>query len=135
MIADRVQPQTWSVFQSLRTKMRQLRGVTMRVQYETNSQEPVPAFYYEGRQLFHIHARGDEINATFHTDYKSRLRIVDNQGIDWRLREQVRKRFWAGFTLRAVKDLGPFIDLVKAKYQLIEEEITGKKPEERPVAV
>ncbi len=135
IIADRVQPQTWSVFQALRTRMRQLKGVTMKVQYEANSQEPVPAFYYESRQLFHLHARGDEISATFHTDYKSRLRIVEDQSIDWRLREQVRRRTWAGFTLRSVKDLGPFMDLVRAKYQLINEETTGKKAEERPVAV
>ncbi len=106
----------------------------MKVQYESHSREPVPAFYYEGRQLFHIHARGDEISATFHTDYKSRVRIVENQNIDWRLREQVQKRTWAGFTLRSVKDLGPFFDLVRSKYQLINEEITGKK-EERPIAI
>lgn len=107
----------------------------MKVQYETNSNEPVPAFYYKGKQLFHLHARGNEINATFHTDYKSRLRIVENQSIDWRLREEVRKRTWAGFTLRSVKDLSPFMDLVKAKYRLISEEITGKPSEERPIAV
>ena len=135
IIADRVNPRAWSVFQALRTKMRQLKGVTMKVQYEANSHEPVPGFYYESRQLFHLHARGDEINATFHTDYKSRLRIVENLGIDWRLREQVRKRTWAGFSLRSVKDLGPFMDLVRAKYQLINEEITGKQSEERPIAV
>ena len=134
-IADRVSSQTWSVFQALRTKMRQLRGVTMKVQYEVNSHEPVPAFYYEGRQLFHLHARGNEINATFHTDYKSRLRILEDQGIDWRLREQVRKRTWAGFSLQSVKELGPFMDLVRAKYRLINEETKGRKSEERPIAV
>ena len=107
----------------------------MKVQYEANSNEPVPAFYYEGRQLFHLHARGEEISATFHTDYKSRLRIVENQSIDWRLREQIRKRTWAGSSLRSVKDLGPFMDLVRVKYQLINEEITGKLSEERPIAV
>ncbi len=107
----------------------------MKVQYETHSREPVPGFYYEGRQLFHLHARGDEISATFHTDYKSRLRIVENLAIDWRLREQVRKRTWAAFTLKSAKDLGPFMELVRAKYQLINEEITGKPPETRPVAV
>ena len=115
--------------------MRQLKRVTMKVQYETHSREPVPAFFYEGRQLFHLHARGTEISATFHTDYKSRLRIVENQSIDWRLREQVRKRTWAAFTLKSVKDLGPFMELVRAKYQLINEEVTGKKAEERPIAV
>ncbi len=134
-IADRVHPQTWSVFQALRTRMRQLKGVTMKVQYETHSREPVPAFNYEGRQLFHLHARGDEISATFHTDYKSRLRIVENQTIDWRLREQVRKRTWAAFTLKSVKDLGPFMELVRVKYQLINEEITGKPVDARPIAV
>ena len=107
----------------------------MKVQYEEHSREPVPAFFYEGRQLFHLHARGEEISATFHTDYKSRLRIVENQTLDWRLREQVRKRTWAAFTLRSVKDLGPFLELVKAKYQLINEEISGKGSEERPIAV
>jgi hypothetical protein len=135
IIADRVLPQTWSLFQSLRTKMRQLRGVEMRVQYETNSNEPVPFFTYQGRQLFHLHVRGNEINATFHTDLKSRLRIVENQGIDWRLRDQVKKRTWAGFSLRSSKDLGPFMELVRAKYKLIDEEITGKRSEERPIAV
>ncbi len=107
----------------------------MKVQYEPHSREPVPSFYYEGHQLFHLHARGEEISATFHTDYKSRLKIVDNQGIDWRLREQVRKRTWAAFTLKSVKDLGPFMELVRAKYQLINEETTGKPSEARPVAV
>ncbi len=135
LIADRVQPQTWAVFQALRTKMRQLKGVEMKIQYESNSNEPVPSYFYQGRQLFHVHVRGNEINATFHTDLKSRLKITDDQGIDWRLRDQVRKRTWAGFSLRSVKDLGPFIELVRAKYRLIEEETTGKRSEERPIAV
>ena len=107
----------------------------MKVQYEAHSREPVLAFFYEGRQLFHLHARGNEISATFHTDYKSRLRIVDNQTIDWRLREQVRKRTWAAFTLTSVKDLGPFMELVRVKYQLISEEVTGKPADARPIAV
>ncbi len=50
MIADRVHPQTWSLFQALRTRMRQLKGVSMKVLYEKNSSEPTPAFFYEGRQ-------------------------------------------------------------------------------------
>ena len=115
--------------------MRQLRGVTMKVQYEVNTHEPVPAFYYEGRQLFHLHARGNEISATIHTDYKSRLKIVEDEAIDWRLRDQVRKRTWAGFSIQSVKELGPFMELVRAKYQLINEEVKGKKSEERPIAV
>ena len=123
------------MFQALRTRLKQLKGVTMKVQYEAHSREPVPAFYYEGRQLFHLHARGDEISATFHTDYKSRLRIVDDQMIDWRLRDQVRKRTWAAFTLKSVKDLGPFMELVRAKYQLINEEVKGKPADARPIAV
>lgn len=134
-VADRVQAQTWSVFQTLRTRIRQLKGVSMKVQYESQSHEPIPSFYYEGRQLFHLHTRAEEINATLHTDYKSKPRIVDNQAIDWRLREQVRKKTFAAFTLKSVKDLGPFMELVRAKYQLINEEVTGKPPDDRPVAV
>ncbi len=133
-VADRVQPQTWTLFQSLRTRMRQLKGVTMKVQYEKESREPTPAFYYENRLLFHVHARGEEINATFHTDQRARNRIVEDQSLDWRLRDQVNKRTWAAFTLRNPKDLAPFMDLVKAKYEHINQEATGKQPELRPIA-
>ena len=134
MIADRVSPQIWSLFQALRTRMRQLKGVSMKVLYEKHSSEPTPAFFYEGRQLFHLHARGGEISATFHTDFKSRLRLTENQAIDWRLRDEIRKRTWAGFALQSSKDLGPFMELVKAKYQIIAEETGGKPREERPIA-
>src|SRR5437867_6473627 len=61
-IADRVQPQTWTLFQVLRTRMRQMKGVTMKVQYEKHTREPIPAFFYGSRQLFHVHARGEEID-------------------------------------------------------------------------
>ncbi len=135
IIADRVQPQTWSLFQALRTRMRQLKGVTMKVQYERHSREPEPAFYYGNRQLFHIHARGEEISATFHADHRARTRIAEDQSLDWRVRDQVKKRTWAAFLLRSSKDLGPFLELVRAKYALIDEELTGKQAEERPIAV
>lgn len=134
-IADRVHPQTWSLFQALRTRMRQLKGVTMKVQYEKHSREPVPAFYFGNRQLFHLHARGEEISATFHTDFKARSKITENQSLDWRLRDQVKKRTWAAFSLRSSKDLGPFLELVRAKYALIDEELSGRQVEERPIAV
>ena len=134
MIADRVSPQTWSLFQALRTRMRQLKGVSMKVLYEKHSSESIPAFFYEGRQLFHLHLRGVEMSATFHTDFKSRVRLTENQGIDWRLRDEIRKRSWAGFAFQSSKDLGPFMELVKAKYQIIGEEAGGKPREERPIA-
>src|SRR6266568_2339170 len=95
-VADRVQPQTWT--------------------------------------LFHVHARGEEINATFHADQHARNRIVEDQSLDRRLRDQVNKRTWAAFTLRNLKDLAPFMDLVKAKYEHINQESTGKQPELRPIA-
>jgi len=133
-IADRVQPQTWTLFQVLRTRMRQLRGVTMKVQYEKHSREPIPSFYYGGRQLFHVHARGEEISATIHSDQKARTRIVENQSIDWRARDQVSKRTWAAFSLRSSKDLIPFMELVRAKYEMINQEATGKQDAQRPVA-
>src|SRR5947199_9677343 len=90
-VADRVQPQTWTLFQSLRTRMRQLRVVTMTVQYEKESREPTPAFYYENRLLFHVRARGEEIDATFQADQRARSRISEDQSLDWRLRDQVNK--------------------------------------------
>ena len=135
MIADRVSPQTWALFQGLRTKMRQLKGVEMKILYERNSNEPTPAFLYQGRQLFHVHASWNEIDATFHTDFKSRVRLTENQSIDWRLRDEIRKRTWAGFTLQSSKDLGPFMELVRAKYQIIGEETGVRQREERPIAV
>src|SRR6266571_3748534 len=134
MIADRVNPQTWSLFQALRTRMRQLKVVSMKVLYEKHSSESTPAFFYEGRQLYHLHLRGSEMSATFHTDFKSRLRLTENQTIDWRLRDEIRKRSWAGFAFQSSKDLGPFMELVKAKYQIIAEEAGGKPREERPIA-
>ena len=134
-IADRVHPQTWSLFQALRTRMRQLKGVTMRLDYEKQSREPVPAFYYGSRRLFHLRARGEEINATFHADYKAKNRLAENQSLDWRLRDQVSKRSWTDFSLRCSKDLAPFVELVKAKYDLINEDVTGKLVEERQIAV
>ena len=134
MIADRVTPQIWSLFQALRTRMRQLKGVSMKVLYEKHSNESLPAFFYEGRQLFHLHLRGGEMSATFHTDFKSRVRLTENQSIDWRLRDEIRKRTWAGFAFQSSKDLGPFMELVKAKYQIVGEEAGGKPREERPIA-
>src|SRR3989442_1253045 len=80
-IADRVQPQTWTLFQVLRTRMRQMKGVTMKVQYEKHTREPIPAFYYGSRQLFHVHARGEEISATLHTDQKARTKIAEDQSV------------------------------------------------------
>ena len=59
--------------------MRQLKGVSMKVLYEKHSSESTPAFFYEGRQLYHLHLRGAEMSATFHTDFKSRLRLTENQ--------------------------------------------------------
>ncbi len=114
--------------------MRQLKGVTMKVHYEKNSGEASPVYYYEDRLLFHLYARGEEINATFHADQKARERIVEDQSLDWRLRDQVNKRTWAAFTLRTSKDLGPFMDLVRAKYEHINQETTGTQPEIRPIA-
>ncbi len=61
--------------------------------------------------------------------------MSENQSIDWRLRDQIRKRTWAGFTLQSSKDLSPFMELVKAKYEIIGEEVSGKTLEERPIAV
>jgi hypothetical protein len=133
-IADRVQPQTWTLFQVLRTRMRQLKGVTMKVQYEKHTREPIPSFYYGSRQLFHVHARGEEISATVHSDQKARTKIVEDQSIDWRARDQVKKSTWAAFTLRSSKDLVPFMELVRAKYEMINQEVSGKQEEQRPVA-
>lgn len=115
--------------------MRQLKGVEMKILYERNSNEATPAFLYQGRQLFHVHASWSEIDATFHTDFKSRVRLTENQSIDWRLRDEIRKRTWAGFTLQSSKDLGPFMELVRAKYQIIAEEAGIRQREERPIAV
>jgi hypothetical protein len=115
--------------------MRQLKGVTMKLDYERQSREPVPAFYYGNRRLFHLRARGEEINATFHADYKAKNRLAENQSLDWRLRDQVSKQTWTDFSLRSSKDLAPFVELVKAKYDLINEDVTGKLAEERPIAV
>ncbi|HEX4920993.1 MAG TPA: hypothetical protein VFV92_09670 [Candidatus Bathyarchaeia archaeon] len=131
-VADRVQPQTWTLFQVLRTRMRQMRGVTMKVEYEKHSREPTPVFYFEKRHLFQVHARGEEINATFHADQKARSKIIEDQSLDWRLRDQVNKRTWAAFTLRCSKDLVPFMDLVRAKYELLNQEASIKQ--EQPSA-
>jgi Family of unknown function (DUF5519) len=133
-IADRVQPQTWTLFQVLRTRMRQLKGVTMKVQYEKHTREPTPSFYYSNRQLCRVHARGEVISALLHADQKARTKIVEDQSIDWRTRDQVKKRTWAEFTLRSSKDLVPFMELVRAKYDMINQEASGNQEEERPVA-
>jgi len=45
------------------------------------------------------------------------------------------KEDMGGFSIQSVKELGPFMELVRAKYQLINEEVKGKKSEERPIAV
>lgn len=134
-VADRVHPEIWALFQTIRTRMRQMRGVSMEIRYEKHSREPTPAFLYEKRQLFNLHARGEEINATFHADQRVRTRVVQDETIDWRLRDQVNKRTWTAFTLRCSRDLPPFMELVKAKYDLINQEVLGKTPEERPVAL
>jgi hypothetical protein len=106
----------------------------MKVQYEKHSREPIPSFYYGSRQLFHVHARGEEISATIHSDQKARTKIVEDHSIDWRARDQVSKRSWAAFSLRSSKDLVPFMELVKAKYEMINQEASGKQEEQRPVA-
>jgi hypothetical protein len=107
--------------------MRQMKGVTMKVEYEKHSREPTPVFYFEKRQLFQVHARGEEINATFHTDQKARMKIIEDQSLDWRVRDQVNKRTWAAFTLKCSKDLVPFMDLVRAKYDLLNQESSVKQ--------
>ena len=132
-VADRVHPQTWTLFQVIRSRMRQMRGVKMKVQYEKHSREPIPAFFYENRKMFHLHARGEEINATFHADHKARNKIIEDQSIDWRMRDQVNKRTWAAFTLRSSKDLVPFMDLVRAKYELINQEASDKQDDPQPI--
>ena len=104
-----------------------MKGVTMKVEYEKHSREPTPVFYFEKRQLFHVHARGEEINATFHADQKARTSIIENQSLDWRLRDQVNKRTWAAITLKTSKDLAPFMDLVRAKYDLFNQESSIKQ--------
>jgi hypothetical protein len=114
--------------------MRSLRGVTFQVKYEKNSGEAMFAYQYEKKLLFHLHARGEEINATFHSDQRARVRIIEDQSLDWRLRDQVSKHTRADITLRTSKDLGPFMDLVKAKYEHINQEAAGIQPEIRPVA-
>jgi hypothetical protein len=106
----------------------------MKVQYEKHTREPIPSFYYGSRQLFHVHARGEEISATIHSDQKARNKIAEDQSIDWRARDQVKKRTWAAFTLRCSKDLVPFMELVRAKYEMINQEATGKADEHYPVA-
>lgn len=131
-IADRVHPQTWSLFQTIRTRMRQMKGVTMKLDYDKQSRESVPAFYFGNRQLFHLQARGEEINATMHADCKSKNRLVENESLDSNLRDQVRKNTWTEVTLRCSKDLPPFIDLVKAKYALMTEDLTNRPMEEAP---
>jgi hypothetical protein len=114
--------------------MRALRGVTVKIKYEKNSGETMFAYEYENRLLFHLHARGEEINATFHADQRAKVRIIEDQSLDWRLRDQVSKHTRADITLRTSKDLGPFMDLVKAKYQHINQEASGIQSEIRPVA-
>src|SRR5207245_10413953 len=126
MIADRVNPQTWSLFQALRTRMRQLKGVSMKVLYEKHSSESTAAFFYEGRQLYHQHLRGSEMSATFHTDFKSTRRLTEHQTIDWRLRDEIRKRTCASCASQSSKELGPFMQLRKAQYRIIAEEARGK---------
>src|SRR5437660_12581296 len=111
-----------------------MKGLTMQVQDETHTREPIPACFYGSRQLFHDHARGEEISATLHADEKARTKIVEDQSIDWRTRDQVKKRTWAAFTLRSSKDLVPFMELVRAKYDMINQEATSKEEEQRPIA-
>ncbi len=114
--------------------MRALRGVTVKVNYEKNSGEAMFAYQYENKLLFHLHARGEEINATFHTDQRARVRIMEDQSLDWRLRDQVSKHTRTDVTLRTSKDLGPFMDLVKVRYEHINRETAGNQSEIRPVA-
>jgi len=133
-VADRVHPQTWTLFQSLRSRVRQLRGVSVKVKYEKQSGEATSAYYYQNRLLFNLHARGEEINATFHADQQARVKLVEDETLDWRFRDQVSKSTRAEFTLRTSKDLGPFMELVKAKYEHINQQATGTLPEIRPVA-
>lgn len=133
-VADRVHPQTWTLFQSLRSRMRQFRRVTVKVRYDKMSGEPTSAYYFENRLLFDLHARGEEINAIFHADPRARVKIIEDESLDWRMRDQVNKRTRSEFTLRTSKDLGPFMDLVRAKYEHINQEAAGIQPEIRPVA-
>src|SRR2546425_12470263 len=88
-IADRVQPQTWTLFQVLRTRMRQMKGVIMKVQYEKHTRQQIPAFFYYSRQLFHVHDRGEEITATIHSDKKVRTKIAEDHTIDCNNRNEV----------------------------------------------
>jgi hypothetical protein len=134
-IADRVYPQTWSLFQTLRTRMRQMKGVTMKLDYEKHTLESVPSFYYGNRQLFQLKARGEEINATIHADENHQNRIVQNEGLDPMIRDQIKQSNWTDFTIKSSKDLVPFMELVKVKYALIAEDLSAPKPLEEPTAI
>jgi len=111
-----------------------MKGVTMKVQYEKHTRERRAALCYGSGQRLHVHARGEESSATRHADQKARTKIVEDQSIDWRTRDQVKKRTWAAFTLRSSKDLVPFMELVRAKYDMINQEASGKQEEQRPIA-
>lgn len=96
----------------------------MELTYEKSTLETIPSFYYGNRRLFHLQARGEEINARIHADEKAQTKIVENETVDPAVKDQVKKNSWADFTLRSSKDLVPFMEVVKMKYALISEDMS-----------
>jgi hypothetical protein len=82
-----------------------------------------------------LKARGEEINATIHADENHQNRIVQNEGLDPMIRDQIRQSNWTDFTIKSSKDLVPFMELVKVKYALIAEDLSAPKPLEEPTAI
>ena len=109
----------------------------MELDFEKTSLESIPRFYYGDKQLFHLQARGEEINATIHADEKTQSRLIENQTITPTLKELVmNNNNWTDFTIRCNKDLVPFMELVKANYAMITEDMSEPKPlEPQPTTI
>ena len=136
LIADRVRPQTGSLYQTIRKRPLAMKGVTMEVKYNKRTNEVESAFYYEGRMLFHLHARDGDITATFHADTEIREKIATDELVEKNLREQVKARPWSNFPIHSAKEFGSFLGLVRAKYRFIHDETIGvPSTQERPIAV
>lgn len=111
----------------------EMSGVEERTLYDGFCREWTPAYYMGKRQLFHVHSFSSGLRATVFlglADWDSA--IMEAFGVPLRLREQVASTA-GGRGVRQVKvplssteEVEAFLGLVRAKWELLQAELSGK---------
>jgi len=111
-----------SVFQVLRSQSLSEPGVTERVVFDGLAKEWTPAFYYKGKQLFHVHLYEDGVNVTFPVSAKVvRPLILQSPDVPERFKAAVKAprprsdALWLAFPLMSEEDVKGFMTMARVK--------------------